>query len=183
MKALLIAPIVAAIVLAGPRQSSAQQPSGFITAGVGSAENDERYPVVGGGLVFDFAKSWVSVGGQVTSSNRAATSADAAAPSHRLISFAMGYFGFLPLAGLRGEWTPARCSAPGSNCGPAVELVSERPCRTIPCRKRASIATHTDSVNPTAMRSRMGEDPTPHTGLRCNSVSLGAESPVGKQRA
>ena len=64
MKAMLVATVVAAMGFAGPRQAAAQQPRGFIMFGISSDVNDQHFPGIGGGVLFDLAKSWVSVGGQ-----------------------------------------------------------------------------------------------------------------------
>lgn len=64
MKALLIAIVVAAGVVGAPRQSSAQQPRGFVTFGLSSDVNDQHFPGIGGGIVVDLWKTWISVGGE-----------------------------------------------------------------------------------------------------------------------
>lgn len=64
MKDKLAAMLVLVLVLAYPRQSSAQHLHGFATVGVHEDINKEYFPGVGGGLVLDFLNSWVSAGGQ-----------------------------------------------------------------------------------------------------------------------
>src|SRR3954447_4145431 len=52
------------LVLAGSSQVSAQQLQGFVTGGSSAGENGEQFPTIGGGLLIDVARGWVSAGGQ-----------------------------------------------------------------------------------------------------------------------
>ena len=63
MKAMLIA-VMTTLAVAGASRVSAQQPQGFVTGGISTGENDERFPTVGGGVLFDVARGWVSAGAQ-----------------------------------------------------------------------------------------------------------------------
>ena len=64
MKAMLIA-VMTTLAVAGPSQVSAQQPQGFVTGGISPGENEgEGFPTIGGGVLFDVVRGWVSVGAQ-----------------------------------------------------------------------------------------------------------------------
>ena len=63
MKAMLIA-VMTTLAVAGPSQVSAQQPQGFVTGGSSVGVNSERFPTIGGGVLFDVARGWASVGAQ-----------------------------------------------------------------------------------------------------------------------
>lgn len=64
MKTVVIAMFMTTLVLAGPSQVSAQQLHGFVTGGSSAGENGEQFPTIGGGVLIDVARGWVSVGGQ-----------------------------------------------------------------------------------------------------------------------
>lgn len=66
MRLMWIAAIVVAALLAGPRQSSAQELRGFVTLVISSNVNDEHDPGIGAGVVLDLAKGWVSVANRGT---------------------------------------------------------------------------------------------------------------------
>ena len=63
MNVMLVTTVAAALILGGIRTSSAQDAHGFVTAGVDSLA-DNPLGVISGGLVFDLASGWLSVGGQ-----------------------------------------------------------------------------------------------------------------------
>jgi len=63
MKGLLIAMVAVAVSFAGPGPAAAQQRSVFVMAGISSDVNDQHFPGIGGGVLFDVS-SWISVGGR-----------------------------------------------------------------------------------------------------------------------
>lgn len=64
MKGLLIVMVVVAVSFASPEPAAAQQRSVFVMAGISSDVNDQHFPSIGGGVLFDVASSWISVGGR-----------------------------------------------------------------------------------------------------------------------
>ena len=107
MKALSIAIAVVGVVVGAPLQSSAQQPRGFVTFGISSDVNDQHFPGIGGGAVFDLWKPWISVGaeGDVFFSNgyaagRGGPIAQANFVRHRVFRpFVMGGYGWGEVVG------------------------------------------------------------------------------------
>ena len=64
MRTLAIAAGIAAATFVTAESASAQNFRGFVGGGVMSDVNDEHFPTVGGGVLFDLGQPWVSAGGQ-----------------------------------------------------------------------------------------------------------------------
>ena len=64
MKTVVIGVFMTVLAVAAPSEVSAQQLQGFVTGGSSAGENGEQFPTIGGGVLVDVARGWVSVGGQ-----------------------------------------------------------------------------------------------------------------------
>jgi hypothetical protein len=65
MKLWMIPILVVADLMWHSSTLSAQQINSFVTGGLSSDLNGSRVPAIGAGVIFDVARSWISVGGQV----------------------------------------------------------------------------------------------------------------------
>jgi hypothetical protein len=130
-QAILTAIGVVTVFMACPRQLSAQERHSFVTVGIHSDLNNQRFAGIGGGVVFDLINSWLSVGGQGDLFVSDGYVAGRAGP--------IGQFNFIRHRALRpfviggvawgendGPW-----SARAWNCGLEIELGSESVRRTM----------------------------------------------------